>query len=34
MKKMGHIILKAVNSVQNEKIRSNGLERSEHCTQQ
>ena len=34
MKKMGHMVLKAVNSVQNDKIRSNGLEKSEHCTQQ
>ena len=34
MIKMGHMVLKAVNSVQNDKIRSNGLERSEQGTQQ
>ena len=34
MIKMGQMVLKVVNSVHNDKFRSNGLERSEQCTQQ
>ena len=33
MIKMGQMVLKVVNTVHNDKIRSNGLESSEQCTQ-
>ena len=33
MIKLGQMVLKGVNWVHNDKIRSNGLERSELCTQ-